>query len=115
MAALLNGTMRMATVSWNCLLVEDAPKDKITHIYSGVVIAGNLSALFAPISSIMVSKLTLVPAIRILYNAFVIMTLKLLILYKFSTETAMGKIRRELSVIYHWLICYPGIKVHCAK
>ena len=98
MAALLNGTMRMATVSWNCLLVEDAPKDKITHIYSGVVIAGNLSALFAPISSIMVSKLTLVPAIRILYiNAFVIMTLKLLILYKFSTETAMGKIRRELS------------------
>jgi MFS family permease len=97
-AALLNGTMRMATVSWNCLLVEDAPKDKITHIYSGVVIAGNLSALFAPISSIMVSKLTLVPAIRILYiNAFVIMTLKLLILYKFSTETAMGKIRRELS------------------
>ncbi len=97
-AALLNGTMRIATVSWNCLLVEDAPKDKITHIYSGVVIAGNLSALFAPISSIMVSKLTLVPAIRILYiNAFVIMTLKLLILYKFSTETAMGKIRRELS------------------
>ena len=96
-AALLNGTMRMATVSWNCLLVEDAPKDKITHIYSGVVIAKS-SALFAPISSIMVSKLTLVPAIRILYiNAFVIMTLKLLILYKFSTETAMGKIRRELS------------------
>ena len=32
-AALLNGTMKITTVSWDCLLVEDAPKDKITHIY----------------------------------------------------------------------------------
>jgi len=95
-AALLNGLMKITTVSWDCLLVEDAPKNKITHIYSWVMISGNLSALFAPISSILVSKLTLVPAIRILYiNAFIIMTVKLLILYKFSTETAVGKIRRE--------------------
>lgn len=95
-AALLNGMMKITTVSWDCLLVEDAPKDKITHIYSWVMISGNLSALFAPISSILVSQLTLVPAIRILYiNAFVIMTIKLIILYKFSTETAVGKIRRK--------------------
>jgi MFS family permease len=95
-AALLNGTMKITTVSWDCLLVEDAPKDKITHIYSWVIIAGNMSALFAPISSVLVSKLTLVPAIRILYiNAFIVMTAKILILYKFSTETAVGKIRCE--------------------
>jgi MFS family permease len=91
-AALLNGMMKITTVSWDCLLVEDAPKDKITHLYSWVIIAGNLSALFAPISSILVAKLTLVPAIRILYiNAFVIMTIKLLLLYKCSTETKIGK------------------------
>ena len=58
-AALLNGTMKITTVSWDCLLVEDAPKDKITHIYSWVMIFGNLSAMFAPISSILVAKLTL--------------------------------------------------------
>jgi len=97
-AALLNGMMKITAVSWDCLLVEDAPKDKITHIYSWVIIAGNLSALFAPISSILVAKLTLAPAIRILYiNAFIIMTAKLLILYKFSTETGVGKLRREVS------------------
>jgi MFS family permease len=97
-AALLNGTMKITTVSWDCLLIEDAPKDKITHIYSWVIISGNLSAMFAPISSILVAKLTLAPAIRILYiNAFIIMTAKLLILYKFSTETHVGKIRREAS------------------
>lgn len=95
-AALFNGMMKITAVSWDCLLVEDAPKDKITHIYSWVMISGNLSALFAPISSVLVAKLTLTPAIRILYiNAFIIMTAKLLILYKFSKETAVGKIRRE--------------------
>ncbi|EMS70596.1 MFS transporter [Ruminiclostridium cellobioparum] len=102
-AALLNGTMKITTVSWDCLLVEDAPRDKITHIYSWVIICGNLSALFAPISSILVARLTLTPAIRILYiNAFIIMTVKLLILYKFSTETAIGKVRREAARKKSW-------------
>jgi MFS family permease len=110
-AALLNGTMKITTVSWDCLLVEDAPKDKITHIYSWVMIAGNLSALFAPISSILVSQLTLIPAIRILYiNAFIVMTAKLLILYKFSTETAVGKIRREATRDMSWGEMMSGYK-----
>lgn len=102
-AALLNGMMKITTVSWDCLLIEDAPKDKITQIYSWVMISANLSALFAPISSILVAKLTLAPAIRILYiNAFIIMTAKLLILYKFSTETAVGKIKREATRGMSW-------------
>jgi hypothetical protein len=42
-----------------------------------------------------VSRLSLVPAIRILYiNAFVVMTLKLLILYLCSRETRTGLVRR---------------------
>ena len=93
-AALLNGVMRAANVSWGCLLVEDAEKDKVSHIYSWVLICGNLSALFAPISSLLVSRLTLVPAVRILYiNAFVVMTAKILILYHYSSETKQGEVR----------------------
>jgi MFS family permease len=110
-AALFNGMMKITTVSWDCLLVEDAPKDKITHIYSWVIIAGNLSALFAPISSILVARLTLVPAIRILYiNAFIVMTAKILILYKFSTETDVGKIRREATRSLSWREMLFGYK-----
>ncbi len=110
-AALLNGTMKITTVSWDCLLIEDAPRDKITQIYSLVIIAGNLSALFAPISSILVSKLTMVPAIRILYiNAFIIMTAKLIILFKFSTETAVGKIKRESTQNISWSGLLSGYK-----
>lgn len=110
-AALFNGMMKIPTVSWDCLLIEDAPKDKITQIYSWVIICGNLSALFAPISSVLVARLTLVPAIRILYiNAFVIMTAKILILYKFSTETGVGKVRREASQNMSWLEMIRGYK-----
>ncbi|HHU77788.1 MAG: MFS transporter [Caldicoprobacterales bacterium] len=110
-AAMLNGMMKITTVSWDCLLVEDAPKDKITQIYSWVIISGNLSALFAPVSSILVAKLTLTPAIRVLYiNAFVIMTAKILILYKFSTETAVGKIKRDESRNLSWTEMLTGYK-----
>ncbi len=102
-AALMNGMMKVSAVSWPCLLVEDAPKDKITRIFSWVLIFVNASAFFAPLASILVAKLTLVPAIRILYiNAFVVMTAKLLILYKFSTETAVGKIKREAARKMTW-------------
>jgi len=95
-AALLNGAMKITTVSWDCLMVEDAPKDWITRIYTWVIICGNLSALFAPIASVLVQRLTLVPAVRILYiNAFVVMTAKLVLLYHFSTETRIGAVRRE--------------------
>ncbi len=110
-AALFNGMMKITTVSWDCLLIEDAPKDKITQIYSWVMISANLSALFAPISSVLVAKLTLAPAIRILYiNAFIIMTAKLLILYKFSTETAAGKVRREATRGMSWGELLSGYK-----
>ncbi|GHT65969.1 hypothetical protein FACS1894110_08850 [Spirochaetia bacterium] len=95
-AALFNGTMKVTTNSWDCLLVEDAEKSQITRLYSLVVVCGQLSALFAPISSIMVSRLTLVPAIRILYiNAFVVMIVKILVLYFFCRETGTGMVRLQ--------------------
>jgi hypothetical protein len=95
-AALFNGAMKVTTNSWDCLLVEDAEKSQITRIYSLVVVCGHLSALFAPVSSILVSRLTLVPAIRILYlNAFFVMTAKVITLYLCSRETRTGKIRLE--------------------
>jgi MFS family permease len=93
-AALFNGAMKVPTNSWDCLIVEDAEKSRITRIYSLVIVCGQLSALFAPISSILVSHFTLVKAIRILYvNAFVVMTTKLILLFMFSQETQTGLIR----------------------
>ena len=97
-AALFNGAMQVPTNSWDCLIIEDAEKKHITAIHSLVIVCGQLSVLFAPISAVLFSRLTLIPAIRILYiNAFVIMTLKLTLLYIFSRETKTGLIRLEAS------------------
>ena len=93
-AALLNGANGVTTNSWNCLLIEDAEKKQITKIYSIVMAFGQLSAIFAPITAVLISRLTLIPAIRVLFiNAFVLMTVKVLILYIASKETDMGRTR----------------------
>ena len=97
-AALLNGAMQVPTNSWNCLLIEDAEKSKITAINSLMMIFGQFSVFFVPISAILFSRLTLVPAMRILYlNAFVLMTIKAVLLYVLSRETRVGVIRMEES------------------
>jgi hypothetical protein len=95
-SALFNGAMQIPTNAWDCLLIADAEKSQITGINSLVVAAVQLSVFFAPISAILFSRLTLVPAIRILYlNAFVVMTLKVTLLFIFSHETKIGMIRLE--------------------
>lgn len=93
-ASLVNGAWQVTQNSWDCLLVEDAEPRLITRIYSLVRVAADLSALFAPVAAVLVAQFGLVPAVRILYlNAFVVMTAKVWILYRYSTETAMGRRR----------------------
>ncbi|MDR2446921.1 MAG: MFS transporter [Treponema sp.] len=93
-AALFNGAMKVPTNSWDCLMVEDAERSQITQLYSLVIVCGQLSALFAPIASLLVARLTMIPAVRILYmNAFIVMSLKIGVLYRFSHETRVGMLR----------------------
>jgi MFS family permease len=103
-AAIINSMKPITMISWGCLLVEDSDKNQIVNIYAWVYIAGLLAAFFAPISGIFIGKFELVPTVRVLYLiSFVMMTAKFIILNKYATETARGKIRMEetkhLSVI----------------
>jgi len=95
-AALINGSNGVTANSWSCLLIEDAEKKQITRIFSLTTAFGQLSAVFAPITAILISRLTLVPAIRILFlNGFILMVLKIIILLIASRETGIGKRRME--------------------
>ncbi|MGC3993486.1 MAG: MFS transporter [Propionicimonas sp.] len=95
-ASVVNGAWQVTQNSWDCLLVEDVERSEIPKVYSLVKVAAEFSALFAPIAAVLVSRLGLEPAVRILYlNAFVIMAIKIWLLYKLSTETDTGRIRRE--------------------
>lgn len=95
-ASLVNGAWQVTQNSWDCLLVEDLDRAEIPKAYALIKVAAEFSALFAPIAAALVAQFGLVPAVRILYlNAFVIMSAKIVILYRWSTETATGRLRLE--------------------
>lgn len=95
-ASLVNGALQVTQNSWDCLLVEDAERGKITRIYSLVKVAADCSALFAPLAAVLVAQLGLEPAVRILYvNAAVVMMVKIVWLYLWSRETRQGRIRMD--------------------
>ncbi|HHT14140.1 MAG TPA: MFS transporter [Propionibacterium sp.] len=95
-ASIINGAWQVTQNSWDCLLVEDVDRAEIPKVYSLVKVAAEFSALFAPIAALLVANLGLELAVRILYlNAFVIMALKVWLLYHYTTETATGRIRMQ--------------------
>jgi MFS family permease len=95
-AVIFNAMWRIPSNSWTCLLVEDADENQLVHIWTWVYIAGLLSGFFAPLAGVMVGTIELVPAVRLLYLlAFLMMTMKGWILYRYSTETRQGHIRMQ--------------------
>lgn len=95
-ASIINGAWQVTQNSWDCLLVEDVDRAEIPKVYSLVKVAAEFSALFAPIAALLVADLGLELAVRILYlNAFLIMSVKIWLLYRFTTETATGRLRMQ--------------------
>jgi len=95
-AAIFNAMWRIPANSWTCLLVEDAEEDELVHIWTWIYITGLLSVFFAPLAGVLIGVIELIPAVRIMYFfAFVLMTAKTWVLYRYSTETRQGQIRME--------------------
>jgi len=96
LAAIVNATWRITMNSWTCLLVEDADSDQLVHIWTWIYIAGLLSAFFAPLAGVLINATGLVSGVRLLYIfAFLFMTLKFFLLFKYSKETQQGLSRLE--------------------
>jgi Na+/melibiose symporter-like transporter len=78
------------------MLVENLEKKHIVNVWQLIYLAGQLVVLFAPLSALLVRNLTVVPAMRILYSlAFLSMTVKFYLVYKYAEEPAQGKRRME--------------------
>ncbi len=93
-AGITNSIWRVTMNSWTCLLVEDADQDQLVEIYTWVHIANLAAGFFAPLAGIMVAQYTLVPTMRLLYLfAAVMFTLKAVLTYVMTTETAQGQVR----------------------
>jgi len=112
-ASVVNANLQIVQNSWDCLLVEDADRAQIPALYSLIRVAAELSAIFAPIAAILVMRLGLETAVRILYvNAAIVMLAKIIILYRFSTETRTGRERMAATQgVSYWrlLAGYRGI------
>lgn len=95
-AAIANSFWQITNNSWTCLLVEDAPQDKLVDIFTWATIAGLLSIFFAPIAALLIERYGLVPAMRaILAFTFISMTTKFVILFFYTKETVAGARRKQ--------------------
>lgn len=112
-AGVINSLWRITLNSWTCLLVEDAEKDQLVDIYTWVYIANLFVGFIAPLAGVLIGIFSFVPTMRGLYIfAAVMFTLKAVLTYLWTDETAQGKIRlietREQS-IFHVLKEYKGV------
>jgi DHA1 family tetracycline resistance protein-like MFS transporter len=95
-AAIINSVWRVSMTSWSCLLVEDTEPRLLIDVYSLIYMSGYIAAFFTPIAGLLIERFTLVPTMRALYFlAFIMMTLKFLVMNNMVTETNHGKVRLE--------------------
>ena len=96
LAAVVNSLWRITHNSWLCLLIEDTEPALLVDIYSLIYIAGLFAAIFAPLTSLLITQFSLVPTMRGLYLfAFVMMTAKFLTMNALVTESTQGVIRMQ--------------------
>jgi MFS family permease len=112
-AGVINSVWRITHNSWTCLLVEDAEPDQLVDIYTWIYIANLLVGFVAPLAGALIGAFSLVATMRGLYlfSAF-IFTLKAIVTYLLTEETAQGKVRlhetRDQSML-HVLREYRGV------
>ncbi|MFH1523391.1 MAG: MFS transporter [Chloroflexota bacterium] len=93
-AGIINSFWRVTQNSWTCLMVEDADQGQLVDIFAWIYIANLLVGFVAPLAGILIGVFSLVPTMRGLYLfAFVLFTLKAVVTYQMTQETAQGEIR----------------------
>jgi MFS family permease len=112
-AGIINSIWRITHNSWTCLLVEDAEPGQLADIYTWIYIANLMVGFIAPLAGVLISTFSLVPTMRGLYLfAAFMFTLKAVVTYWATEETAQGKVRlhetRDQSM-FHVLREYKGV------
>ena len=90
-AAAINAFFRIAMNSWNCLMLEDSLPEVRVHIFNFLFITGVLGGFSAPLGALLVNKMTLVPAMRLmLFISLAFASLLFIIRHRRTTETVIG-------------------------
>ncbi|MCL2421888.1 MAG: MFS transporter [Defluviitaleaceae bacterium] len=96
LAAVFNAFGRIVANSWHCLLLEDSQPDTRIHIFNFLHMASIVGGFFAPIGALLVNRMTLVPAMRVmLVFSFISMMTLFIGRHFFVKETAVGRQRMQ--------------------
>ena len=95
-AAVINAAIRVVSNSWHCLILEDSEPESMIHIFNFLQIAGIVAGFFAPVGALLINRLTLIPAMRVmLVFGFISMMTLFIIRHFFTTETKVGLQKME--------------------
>lgn len=96
LAVIFNSFEQINQTAWFCLLIEDAEPKDLVGVYTWVNICGLIAVFFAPLSGLLIRSFTVVPVVRVLYLIFAVnMLIKVLVTWKYCSETRQGKARLE--------------------
>ena len=90
-AAIVNATLRVVSNSWQCLMLEDSEPESRIYIFNFLQIAIIVAGFFTPLGALLINRMTLVPAMRLMFvfGLFSMMAL-FIIRHIFVTETKVG-------------------------
>jgi len=95
-AAIVNASFRVVANSWQCLMLEDCKPEVRVHVFNFLQIAGVFAGFFAPVGALLIGRMTLVPAMRVMLTFSVIAMMVFFIVRHFwVTETAVGVKKME--------------------
>ncbi len=95
-AAIINALVRIVSISWDCLMVEDTAPERRVHFYTWIAIAGILAGFISPVSGVLVDRFGMVLAMRGLYLfAAVCMTFMFLWRNAMVHETRIGIVKMQ--------------------
>lgn len=95
-AAVLNGMWRITGNSFSCMIIEDGDTEQLIHIYTIINCWGLLAGFIAPVAGLCIDRFTMVPTMRVIYlAAMILMTVKFVLQYKLTKESTIGRRRKE--------------------
>lgn len=114
-----NGCMQVTTNSWRCLFIEDCPPKYLRNAFLLIQMCGMLAVFFSPIAIYFVGEFGVVPVVRVLYFISAIsMFFKFYLLYKYGSETQIGKKRLEETkniTYFQMLLGYKDVMIMFLK
>jgi MFS family permease len=112
-AGIINSVWRITHTSWSCLLVEDADESQLVDIYTWINIANLIVGFVAPLAIVLIDVFSFIPTVRGLYVfAAIMFTLKAVMTYLWTEETAHGKVRLQETKnqsVFHVFGEYKGV------